>query len=159
MVSQAKVRNRLLALMPEDVFNMVAGDLETDRSCSFFRVLRSLHAERACLLYRFRIGSIGAITPEGQRSEVGIFGREGMTPASLVLDTDQTPYSIFMQVPGHGYRIANDRLRQAIGMSESLRRLLSRYAYALSIQTAYTGLSNSVHHIDEAARPVDPDVP
>jgi CRP-like cAMP-binding protein len=149
MISQAKVRNRLLALMPEDVFDVVADDLELIELPRSFVFSDPGTPSEFSYFIDSGIGSIVAITPQGQRSEVGIFGREGMTPASLVLDTVQTPYSIFMQVPGHGYRIANDTLRGAIGKSETLRKLLSRYAYALSIQTAYTGLSNSVHHIDE----------
>jgi len=149
MISQAKVRNRLLALMPDDVFKVVADDIELIELPRSFVFSDPGTPSEFSYFIDSGIGSIVAITPQGQRSEVGIFGREGMTPASLVLDTAQTPYSIFMQVPGHGYRIANDVLRAAIGKSETLRTLLSRYAYALSIQTAYTGLSNSVHHIDE----------
>jgi CRP-like cAMP-binding protein len=149
MVSQAKVHNRLLALMPENAFDILAGDLELIELPRAFVFSEPGKPSEFAYFIDSGIGSIVAITPQGQRSEVGIFGREGMTPASLVLDTAQTPYSIFMQVPGFGYRIANDTLRGAIEKSETLRTLLSRYAYALSIQTAYTGLSNSVHHIDE----------
>jgi CRP-like cAMP-binding protein len=148
-ISQAKVRNRLLSLMPDDVFGMIAGELELIELPRSFVFSDPAQPSNFAYFIDSGIGSIVAITPQGQRSEVGIFGREGMTPASLVLDTAMTPYSIFMQVPGHGYRIDNDALRAAIEKSETLRKLLSRYAYALSIQTAYTGLSNSVHHIDE----------
>lgn len=149
MPSQKKVRNRLLELMTEEAFGLIEDRIETvELPRSFVFSEPGVPGEHAYFI-ESGIGSIVAITPKGQRSEVGIFGREGMTPASLVLGTGATPYSIFMQVPGHGYRIANDALLSAIERSESLRQLLSRYSYALSIQTAYTGLSNSVHHIDE----------
>jgi CRP-like cAMP-binding protein len=71
-----------------------------------------------------------------------------MTPAYLILETAMTPYSIFMQVPGTGYRLPNETLFAVAQRSAPLRRLLLRYAYVLSIQTAYTGLSNSIHHVD-----------
>jgi CRP-like cAMP-binding protein len=149
MVSQTKIRNRLLALMPDDAYSLIADDIELIELPRSFVFSDPNTPSEFSYFIDSGIGSIVAITPQGQRSEVGIFGREGMTPASLVLETAQTPYSIFMQVPGHGYRISNDALRAAIRKSQTLRELLSRYAYALSIQTAYTGLSNSVHHIDE----------
>lgn len=149
MVSQSKIRNRLLALMPEDVFNIVASNLEMIELPRGFAFSEPGVPTEYSYFIDSGIGSIVAITPQGQRSEVGIFGREGMTPASLVLDTDHTPYAIFMQIPGQGYRIRNEVLREAINESPGLRSLLSRYAFALSVQTSYTGLSNSVHLIDE----------
>ena len=149
MVSQSKTRNRLLALMPEDVFGLVADDLELIEIPRGFAFSEPGVSSEYSYFIDSGIGSIVAISPQGQRSEVGIFGREGMTPASLVLDTDHTPYAIFMQIPGQGYRIRNEILRAAIDRSMPLRKLLTRYAFALSVQTSYTGLSNSVHLIDE----------
>lgn len=149
MVSQDKVRNKLLALLSGDAFASIADSLdyiELPRAHVFSSP--DLPAEHAYFI-ESGIGSIVAITPQGQRSEVGIFGPEGMTPASIVLDTDSTPYSVFMQIPGYGYRIPTETISRAIVASEELRHLLSRYAHALSVQTSYTGLSNSVHHIGE----------
>jgi CRP-like cAMP-binding protein len=149
MVSQDKVRNKLLGLLPEDAFAALSPALdyvELPRAHVFSSP--DLAAENAYFI-ESGIGSIVAITPQGQRSEVGIFGPEGMSPASIVLDTASTPYSVFMQIPGYGYRIGTDAMRDALAHSPDLRHLLSRYAYALSVQTSYTGLSNSVHHIDE----------
>jgi CRP-like cAMP-binding protein len=149
MVSQDKVRNTLLALLPDHAYATIADALdyiELPRAHVFSEP--DLPADHAYFI-ESGIGSIVAITPQGQRSEVGIFGPEGMTPASIVLDTASTPYSVFMQIPGYGYRISTEAIRRAVAGSEALRHLLSRYAYALSVQTSYTGLSNSVHHIDE----------
>jgi CRP-like cAMP-binding protein len=141
--------NRLLAKLGADDLAILADRFEpVELPRAFTFSAPDIAAEHAYFI-EAGIGSIVAITPKGQRSEVGIFGPEGMTPAGLVLDTASTPYSIFMQVPGHGYRIRCEDLRGAIGESAKLRHLLSRYAHALSVQTSYTGLSNSVHRIDE----------
>jgi hypothetical protein len=40
-------------------------------------------------------------------------------------------------------------LREAMRESDALRQLLARFAHVMSVQTSYTGLSNSVHRIDE----------
>lgn len=147
-MQQSKLQNRLLAQLPDESFREIADSFEPvdlPRSYVFSEPLKD------CTYSYFiesGIGSIVAVSPEGQQSEVGIFGREGMTPAYLVLETAMTPYSIFMQVPGAGYRLPNETLFAAAQRSASIRRLLLRYAYVLSIQTAYTGLSNSIHHVD-----------
>ena len=149
MISKDKVRNRLLSQLTLEDFNTIAVGLEAiELPRSFAFSIPDTPPDHVYFI-EAGIGSIVAITPEGQRSEVGIFGPEGLTPASLVLDTASSPYSIFMQIPGHGLRIRTDVLRRAVAGSDSMRHLLSRYAYALSVQTSYTGLSNSVHRIDE----------
>jgi CRP-like cAMP-binding protein len=147
-LQQNSINNRLLALLPEDSFQAIADHLEPVELPRSFVFSEPGKDSRYGYFLESGIGSIVAISPEGQQSEVGIFGREGMSPAYLVLETVSTPYSIFMQVPGTGYRIENETLFAASQASPSLRRLLLRYAYVLSIQTAYTGLSNSIHHVD-----------
>ncbi|MDB5523451.1 MAG: Crp/Fnr family transcriptional regulator [Rhizobium sp.] len=147
-MQQSTIQNRLLGMLPEEAFREIADDLEPvdlPRSYVFSEPLKDC---RYSYFPETGIGSIVAVSPEGQHSEVGIFGREGMTPAYLVLETAMTPYSIFMQVPGAGHRLPNEKLLEATARSAPLRRLLLRYAYVLSIQTAYTGLSNSIHHVD-----------
>lgn len=149
VVAQGNIRNRLLALLPGHAFETIAQALEhIELPRGFVFSKPDTPAEEAYFI-ESGIGSVVAITPQGQRSEVGIFGREGMTPANVVLDTASTPYSIFMQIPGHGYRLPTRLLREAVRVSEPLRQLLSHFAHAMSVQTSYTGLSNSVHRIDE----------
>jgi CRP-like cAMP-binding protein len=149
MVLQDKLRNKLLSLLPAVAFDIIADSLEhIELPRAFVFSAPDTPAEYAYFI-ESGIGSIVAITPQGQRSEVGIFGREGMTPASVVLDTVSTPYSIFMQIPGFGYRLPIAVLREAANKCDPMRDLLARYAHALSVQTSYTGLSNSVHRIDE----------
>jgi len=149
MTSKDKVRNRLLSRLTLEDFNAIETALEPIELPRAFAFSTPDTAPEHVYFIEAGIGSIVAITPEGQRSEVGIFGPEGMTPASLVLDSVSSPYSIFMQIPGHGLRLRTEMLREAVARSDSMRHLLSRYAYALSVQTSYTGLSNSVHRIDE----------
>jgi CRP-like cAMP-binding protein len=148
-ITYQKVRNKLLSRLPEASFDRLSPLLEPIELPRSHPFSTPDEAPEHAYFIEAGIGSIVAISPEGQRSEVGIFGLEGMTPASLVFDTASTPYSIFMQIPGHGLRIRSDLLRQLAGADGDLHRLLSRYAYALSVQTSYTGLSNSVHRIDE----------
>lgn len=95
------------------------------------------------------IGTIVAPTPEGQSAEVGIFGRDGMTPTAVALKCDSDPYSTFMQVGGNGYRLRSVDLVTIIDASDAVKTLLVRYSQAHSVQASYTALSNAVHQIDE----------
>lgn len=95
------------------------------------------------------IGSLVAVSAQGAEAEVGIFGREGMSPPNSLFEDTQAPFRVFMQVEGHGHRILNDLLFDALGESRTLRRILSRYAQALFVQTAYTALSNASHSLDK----------
>ena len=95
------------------------------------------------------IASIVAQSPEGQQAEIGIFGRDGMSSVAPIMAAATDPYSTFMQVEGNGYRIAAPRLKELLVSDPDLHVLLTRYAHVLSVQTAFTSLSNAVHHIDE----------
>jgi len=94
------------------------------------------------------IGSIVALSPEGHKSEVGITGKEGMFGFALILDVDQTPHEIFMQVGGAGYFIDGDVLVDACQTSLSLQAGLLRYVQTYSLQTSFTALSNATHSVE-----------
>ena len=75
--------------------------------------------------------------------EVGVIGREGMVGLPIVLGIDQTPYEHFMQIAGHGWRIAVQDLEQAMAQSSSLHRQLLRYAQASHVQASETAFANA----------------
>jgi CRP-like cAMP-binding protein len=79
----------------------------------------------------------------GGKIEVGVIGREGMVGLPIVLGIDQTPYEHFMQIAGHGWRIAVQDLEQAMAESSSLHRQLLRYAQASHVQVSETAFTNA----------------
>ena len=90
------------------------------------------------------VASIVTIGPSGRRTEVGLFGREGMSGSSLVLGTDRSPMETFVQIDGAtAHRISRDALLSAIRTSCSLRVLFSTYAHCLATQISYTASSNA----------------
>ena len=95
------------------------------------------------------IGSIIATSPEGLEVEAGLFGRDGVAPASLLLSSDISTHRILIQVPDDAWRIAKTPFLVAVEESASLRKLLLRYAQTLSVQTGCTALSNAVHPVDQ----------
>ena len=93
--------------------------------------------------------SIVSITPGDGRTEVGIFGREGMSGIAVLLGTDRSPQETFTQVDGTtAMRIGVDAFRAAIAQSPSLQNLLLRFVQAFLVQSAFSTTSNAHHRIE-----------
>lgn len=92
------------------------------------------------------VASIVARTPEGHEAEAGLFGREGFGPA---IGIDSTPFDVFIQIPGEGYRLPVAALRECIKASPDLAQKLLFFAHVMNVQMTCTGLSNAVHQVDE----------
>lgn len=90
-----------------------------------------------------------AITPKNGRLEVGIYGREGVGPASVIFGVDRSPHQLFMQVGGFGHRVSAGVFATAIEQSRTLHSLFLRYMQVVQVQTSYTALSNGSEVIGE----------
>lgn len=85
------------------------------------------------------IVSIVAIGPGDVRTEVGIFGREGMSSSVVLMETDRTPHETFVQVEVEGMTalaMPCATLIEVIEESRTLRTKLLRYAHCLGLQVA-----------------------
>jgi CRP-like cAMP-binding protein len=92
--------------------------------------------------------SVVAVQSNNTRVEVGLIGYEGMTGTSILLGSDRTPHSTYIQAAGQGHRIRTLKLRQAMEASKSLRMLLLRYVQVFMVQTAHTAISNARGRLD-----------
>jgi CRP-like cAMP-binding protein len=95
------------------------------------------------------VGSIVSETPGKGRTEVGIFGREGMSATFLLLGAPDTPHESFVQVGGAAaLRIETARLLHAVEQSETLRTTLLRYVQVSLLQTAQSAASNAHQRLE-----------
>lgn len=95
------------------------------------------------------IASIVATTPGDGSTEVGIFGRDGMSGVSVLLGSDQSPHQTFIQVDGTAaLRIKVADLRAALVRSTSLRDSLLRFVQYLLVQSAHSAVSNAHHRVE-----------
>ena len=95
------------------------------------------------------IVSLVASGPDTSRTEVGIFGREGVSGTAALLGTDRSSTETFVQVDGTtALRIHVDDYRAAIKASPSLNALLLRYVQAALAQSVYSTMSNAHHNIE-----------
>jgi CRP-like cAMP-binding protein len=139
---QAAVGNRLLAsLSPED-FASLQPHL-TPVSVDTRQVLIEPNTPIAHIYFPEAGMSSVTNNSSGGKIEVGVVGREGLVGLPIVLGIDHTPYEFFMQIPGHGWRIAVQDLEQAMARSRSLHRHLLRYAQASHVQVSETAFANA----------------
>ena len=97
---------------------------------------------RLLLLSGWRHRVVVAVQANDTRVEVGLIGYEGMTGTSILLGSDRTPHSTYIQAAGEGQRIGALKFRRAMETSKSLRMLLLRYVQVFMVQTAHTAISN-----------------
>ena len=146
----SRVRNKLIRMLPAADLALLAPHLtpcQADRGTILFR--KDEPIETVWFMDSGIITSLVAISPEGQRVETGIFGREGFGPVAIVMGGDRSPYDGQVQLQDDCHLINAAALKAAMAKSPTLHGLLLRYAQTLSVQTAYTALSNAVHPIEE----------
>jgi len=148
-VWQGRFRNTLLRRLPEASLQRLAARLERVDLLRSHQLSSPHQPMEHAYFFESGIASVVIRSPEGQHSEIGIIGRDGMCPVSAILDADADPFSIHMQMPGQAYRIPVADLKAVLAQDREVHRLLARYTQALAVQQAYTALSNAVHHIDE----------
>jgi CRP-like cAMP-binding protein len=139
---QLSIGNRLLASLSADDFASLQPHLEPIL-LDTHQVLIEPNTPFAHAY--FPEAGMSSVTNNGSggKIEVGVVGREGMVGLPIVLGIDRTPYEHFMQIAGHGWRIAVPDLEQAIRRSSSLHRHLLRYAQASHVQVSETAFANA----------------
>ena len=95
--------------------------------------------------------SITAQSADGVKTEVGIFGREGMSGMAVALGADQSPQEVFVQVDGPAaQRIETGAFRSALGASATLQTVMLRFVQTLLLQSAQSVVANA--HLTIEAR-------
>ena len=87
-------------------------------------------------------------TPDSVTTEVGIFGRDGMSGISVLLGSDQSPHETYMQIDGtSGLVIKTDDFLEAAQLSASLRDVLLAVSRPLASGILAGGLAFGVRII------------
>jgi CRP-like cAMP-binding protein len=95
------------------------------------------------------VASVVAVQDRKERVEVGLIGYEGMSGTSVVLGTQSSPHSTYLQVAGDGQRISAAALRDAMANSKTLEALLLKYVQVFMVQTAHTAIANARATLDQ----------
>ncbi len=146
---QADCRNLLLSAMSAEDFALLAPDLKSVDLPKGFVLAEADRVIEFLYFPETSIGSVVATSPEGLECEAGLIGCEGVLPLPVLLGSDASPHRIIVQVPDGGHSIGRLKFLEAFEASPTLRRLCLRYVQVMSVQAAFTALSNAVHPIDE----------
>ena len=95
------------------------------------------------------IVSVVALTHSREQIEAGFFGWEGMSGLPVVMGDDRSPHAMYVQLAGHGQRIAAAPIREAMRKSTSMQLCFLHFAQAFMTQTAHTTLANGRAKVEE----------
>ncbi len=146
---QSEFKNRILSRLSECDFAALADHLEPV-ACPRHMAIAAPHRPIPHVYFLERgIASLIAVSPEDQRAEAGLIGREGFLVPAVVLGSDSITSHMTMQVAGDGHRVGRTTFLDIVHRSRSLQAILLRFVQTTIVQSTYTTLSNSVHHVDE----------
>ena len=147
--NRAQVRNRLLTQASDSDFALLSAHLQlTSLERGIVLASPDQPIEHVYFLEN-GIGSVVAGNTADGHVEIGMFGREGFAPWEVAFGADQTPHRLRIEAPGEAWRIRSGALRAAVEESDTLREILFRYLRAMTVQTAYTALSNAVDTVKQ----------
>jgi len=95
------------------------------------------------------VGSLVNTMKNGEASEVGTIGNEGVVGLPLLLGDDRAPTSVYVQVPGNGLKIKATTFIAEMERSPSMRRVMLRYVHAFFNQVAQSAACNQFHSIQQ----------
>lgn len=141
-------RNRLLASLPPADFERLRSSLEPVD----LTYRRSLYAANRQISYVYffetGVGSLVKTMKNGDASEVGTIGNEGIVGLPIVLGDTRSPTAVYVQVPGVGLRMKASAFCEAMDQSRALRTSLLHYAHAFFNQVAQSAACAN-HHVLE----------
>ena len=146
---QPPVRNGLLAALPPEDLARLRPRL-TPVELPFDQTLYPADgAVDAVLFPEGGMVSLLATLEGGEQVEVGIVGREGLIGLPLVFGDDRSLVEARVQLEGTALRMDAAALRDGMGESAALRRVLLRYVLALHAQVTLTAGCNARHAIEQ----------
>jgi CRP-like cAMP-binding protein len=140
--------NHLLSILPQDELAVLELELE-HVPLAFGLVLQEWEQPISHLWFPCRgVASILSRMADGASVEVATVGREGVVGLSAVLGVRRLANSVFVQIPGDGFRLSVERYVELQDRLPTFRKVLLRYAAALVTQIAQGSACNRLHEIE-----------
>ncbi|HEV2146983.1 MAG TPA: Crp/Fnr family transcriptional regulator [Longimicrobiaceae bacterium] len=141
-------RNRILAGLPEEVLERLRPALEPVE-LKLGQVVAEPNRPIGHVVFPEEgIVSIVAVMLDGSAVETATVGSDGMAGLAVFLGAGSMAGEMFVQVPGHGHRMAADVLRAEVSGGGVLFDLLGRYAQALFTMLSQSSACNRKHPLD-----------
>ena len=141
--------NRLLGLLPRADYERLRPHLQAI-PLEYRQSLYSAHKPIGFVYFiEIGVGSLVNTMANGEASEVGTIGNEGVVGLPLVLGDDRAPTSVYIQVPGAGLRMGAARFKKELARSASMRTVMLHYAHAFFNQVAQSAACNQFHSLEQ----------
>jgi CRP-like cAMP-binding protein len=142
------VRNHLLLSMPEAEYLSIRSELEFI-SLPHHLCLHEPH-QVVEYLYFPNEGVISLVVElkDGKTVEAGLVGNEGVAGMPAIFGLKRSPLREVVQIPGDGFRVKVERLKELLPATPYLEATLQRYAAGLAMQVAQTAACNRLHNIE-----------
>jgi CRP-like cAMP-binding protein len=88
-------------------------------------------------------------TPDARSVEVGLAGSEEVIGVTLIGGVDQLPYSVFVPVPGEGFRIVSGALKRIFAFMPEFRRMLVRRLSIQLVEESQNTACNRLHSLEQ----------
>jgi CRP-like cAMP-binding protein len=145
----SRPRNRLLASLPTSDLERLQAELEPV-DLSYRRSLYQANRQISHVyFFETGVGSLVKTMKNGDASEVGTIGNEGIVGLPIVLGDTRSPSAVYVQVPGVGLRMETAKFREAVNLSQALKTSLLHYAHAFFNQVAQSAACASHHLLEQ----------
>jgi CRP-like cAMP-binding protein len=142
-------QNRLLASLSDADYERLRPHLEPvclDYKRSLYEVNKPIEF---VYFLETSVSSLVNTMANGNASEVGTIGNEGVVGLPILLSDQQAPTSVYMQVPGAGLRMKASLFKEELSHSASLRTAMLRYAHAFFNQVAQSAACAHFHPLEQ----------
>jgi CRP-like cAMP-binding protein len=146
--SSAK-QNHLLAALPAADYERLAPALDVMPLPLGLSIYESGGPQRYIYFPIDAIVSLLYVLADGDSTELGVVGNDGLVGISLFMGGETTPSRAVVQSAGHGYRLRATVLKAEFERRGALQHLLLRYTQALITQMTQTAVCNRHHSVDQ----------
>ena len=147
--SQSAEMNRLLRAIPADAYARLMAASEVVRFERSDVIYEANEPIRRVYFPSDMILSVISVMENGDSVEVGTIGNEGMGGLPAFLESESTPYTVFVQVSGEGRALDAEALMEVVDSSAETRTILHRYTQSFLNQSAQSAACNRLHSIEE----------
>jgi len=143
------MQNHLLAALPAADYARLVPDLRLIPMPLGWAVYESGGPQSYTYFPTDAIVSLLYVLEDGDSTELGVVGNDGLVGISLFMGGETTPSRAVVQSAGHGYRVKASVLKAEFEHGGALQLLLLRYTQALITQMMQTAVCNRHHSVDQ----------
>ncbi len=148
-VPSSAIKNRLLAALPAADYARLAPNLNLVPMPLGWAVYESGGTQGHVYFPTDSIVSLLYVLADGDSTELGVVGNDGLVGISLFMGGETTPSRAVVQSAGQGYRLKSSILKAEFVHGGALHHLLLRYTQSLITQMVQTAVCNRHHSVDQ----------